>query len=241
MQSGHLRAALLKKEVKGGKYLVFFVDVTGKGYQFRAGKYATVSISSGEDDDYDLRRIFSISSPPGETGYLRFATTIRGDSDFKNRLMEMELGEKVDISPPLGGFFLISDTRRPVVFITSQIGITPVASIIGNEAALRSERIICLVYANQTAEDELFAEELENYRSTLDNYSISRLVSMDYPGNMGRIFSPNNLRQMFHGSNIDDAMFYVSGKPDFVNEVRRILTDNGIGSASIKTERFSGY
>lgn len=241
MQSGHLRAPLLKKELKGEKYLVFHVDISGEEYGFRAGKYATVSISSSGDGNFNLSRIFSISSPPDEAGTLRFATIAREESDFKRKLLELEPGDILDISPPLGGFFLISDRKRPVVFITSGIGITPVASIIGNEAAEGSGRNIWLIYANHSRDDELFADEIRRYSETLNGFNMTSLASGEYMNNLKETFSLRNLEPLISGCDLKSTMFYVSGKPGFVNEVRKTLMNDGIGSASIKTERFSGY
>ncbi len=241
MQPGHLKVPLLKKELAGSKYLIFYADTSGSRYPFRAGKYATVSISSGAGKEMDLKRIFSISSPPWESSFLRFATIIREGSAFKEKLLEMEAGETLDISPPLGGFFLISDRKRPVVFITSEIGITPVASILAQEAEEGSDREMCLLYANASSEDELFSEEIECLRESLANLNIARLASLEYVENPRETYSLEKLKSAFPGCDINAAMFYVSGKPKFVNEARRVLLNGGIGSASIKTERFSGY
>jgi len=240
VETGHARIPLLKAEVAKGRYIIIYLDSSESHYSFRAGKHATLSLSSGNNGNFDIRRIFSISSSPNRSDVLRFATEI-GDSDFKKKLAGMKPGEQVDVSPPLGGFFLISDRQRPVIFITSGIGITPVASIVNWCADEGIGQRICLVYINKNSEEELFMEELEGLASRLKNFSIVRITTGDSDESPSLTFSRVKLDTYAPDIDTGRAIFYVSGKPRFVHDARNALLSQGIASASIKTEKFSGY
>lgn len=238
MSQGHVTLPLKSIE-KRGDYIVFAADRRGSGYDFRAGKYATVSLSPGEGRSSGVAHIFSISSSPANDGELRFATEFNPDSPFKRRLSEMSTGDPVDISPPMGGFFMVSDRARPLVFITSGIGITPVASILKDYAESGSENRVHLAYLNTRGSGELFSGEMEELAEGHSKLSFQRIVDPEFRENLdqGRLLDAIRPK----GMESEKSLFYISGKPWFVSWARASLMSSGIAGSSIKMERFSGY
>lgn len=57
-------------------------------------------------------------------------TRIRETSAFKKSLLKIPVGSQVEIGPVQGGFILLEDPSRPLVFITDEIGITPFMSML---------------------------------------------------------------------------------------------------------------
>ncbi len=239
MTDDHVQVPLKEIERKGD-YMIFTLDTSGTGYSFRAGKSATISIPSRNGGDFDLKRIFSIASPPARENYMRFATIYREESDFKRRLSAMKPGDIVDVAPPTGGFFLVSDREKPLVFITSGIGITPVISVMHDAADQGRTQKITLIYVNSSESRELFLDELRQLEASVSGFSISRYMVGDTTGDLGKAISGRELRK-YAGSKLSDALYYVSGEPRFVYEARKILVGLGIGTASLKTEKFAGY
>ncbi len=231
----------IKSIQKVGKYIVFSLDTSGIGYTFRAGKSATLAIPSHGSDDFDLTRIFSIASSTDDTGTLRFATIFRKTSKFKTRLSMMEMGDMVDISPPSGGFFLISDRQKPLVFITSEIGVTPVISILNEAVKEKRDQRIFFVYLNATDSDELFMDEFEGLSAKSATIKVVKIVSNNALIDLEKTLSSPNLKRILGNIDTSSAMFYLSGKPKFVYDVRKVLASQGISVASMKTEKFSGY
>lgn len=240
MSEDHLRVPLKCLEREGG-YLIFRLDISGKDYVFRAGKTATVSISSANDGNFDLTRIFSIASRSDSRDELRFATIFREDSLFKKKLAGMKAGDILDISQPSGGFYLISDKEKPLIFITSGVGATPVISLL-NEAAIEGRKQpICFIYLNRNVSDQLFSEEFKALEQGENSVKIVNVVSEYVLDNLPEVLSKDSLGRLSEGVDLSRAMIYVSGTPRFVYDARKILVQQGIGTASIKTEKFSGY
>lgn len=239
MPADHFHMPLLGKREINGKYLVFTLDAGGSGYSFRAGKYATVSLPAVEEKQQS--RIFSIASSPNDPDTLRFGTIMREGSDFKEVLRNTSEGTLIDVSPPSGGFFLISDRSRPVVFITSEIGVTPVISIVKWAFEQGIEQRIKLLYMNGSPEDELFMEEFGKIAGSMKSMCIMNRILPLKSGNSGLDSISRCIGECISDSEAEEAMFYISGKPSFVLEARKAVREMGVGTASTKVESFSGY
>lgn len=222
------------------RYIVFKLDTSGSGFEFRAGKYVTLTIDAGEGKGR-TSRIFSIASSPLELGKIRFATIYREGSDFKNRLLQYSPGDLIEVSRPLGGFLPVSNSARPLIFITSGIGITPVVSIVRWSLSVEADRRMHLVYVNQTEDEELFMDELLEDLEGTELFSMTRIRSKESESELPVLLTQERLGEYCPDVDPDYAVWYVSGKPRFVYEVRKILQNSGISGASIKTETFAGY
>lgn len=220
------------------RYIVVNLDTGDSGFEFRAGKYATFTLRSG---DRSMSRIFSISSSPLDTGHVRFATIMREGSEFKETLARLVKGDTVEVSSPMGGFLPVSNRKRPLFFITSGIGITPVISILKWASVEDEEREIRLVYINEVPEDRLFYDEIENVRERMSDFSPTSIIVKNFQDRLIDILSTSSLEEYASGMDITRTMFYVSGKPAFVLAARKSLRNSGIQVASIKIENFSGY
>ncbi|BDC19423.1 FAD-dependent oxidoreductase [Acidianus sp. HS-5] len=157
------------------------------------------------------RRTFSIASTPWES-FIMIATKIR-NSPFKQKLLILKEGDEVKIEGPYQDEFVIKDSPKHV-FITKGIGITPVRSMV--LYLLKNSQDAAIYYQPDDDGVILFKEDLN---------SAMKIEQLD-----NKIFKENQ-----------DAMFYISGEPEFTKEATKIAVDNGIKPGKILVEPFSGY
>lgn len=117
------RLAERKEELPG---VWSFLFDKPSGFDFTAGDYTELEIDYPPNGG---RRWFSLSSSPGEE---RLQITFRlpkPHSEFKRRLIELKVGDTVNIAPPMGNFNLpLAPTKT--LFVAVGIGVTPFRSMI---------------------------------------------------------------------------------------------------------------
>ncbi len=220
-------------------------------YHYTAGQWHVVTIPATPEP---LTHHFTHSSSPTEP-YLEFTTRMRG-TEFKNALDALAPGTLVEMEGPFGMFTL--DTamsvgagkaptgapeghRRPLVFITGGIGITPVRSILRWQADSGMAWPAVLLYANSGEDTIAFREELDAMTEMLPSLRVVYVVSRPSPAWIGR---EGHIDAVMLAEELDDIaapMYYVSGPPSMVQSLRDILISQGVDRNSIKTESFEGY
>ena len=119
-------ATLKNKQEIASNTMLFTLDLP-EAITFKAGQFFFSKISSSDDDNnYDLNRHFSFVNPPEDNRIIEFATRI-SNSDFKQRLMKMEIGSLIEINGPAGKFTLPPEGSE-LIMIAGGIGITPFIS-----------------------------------------------------------------------------------------------------------------
>ena len=112
----------------------------------------------------DVRRSYSICSPPGEPS-LRVGVKRIPDGVFSTfATTELVVGDVLEVMAPIGEFTITTDTgeeARRSVMIAAGSGITPILSMIS--AMLRDEPAaeVTLIYGNRTSRTIMFHEDLE--------------------------------------------------------------------------------
>ena len=204
---------------------------------------------------------FSYSGSPTEQ-WIEFTTRLRG-SEFKNALDSLPLGAEVEWEGPFGGFTLGGPAKR-VAFLTGGIGITCVRSILrwladvtasggaagvlgaageASEASLVAPAVeeVALLFANRSEDAIPFRDELRELQRSLPVLRVIDVISQPgdgWTGYSGHI-DPEVLTKELPEP--QTWMYYLSGPPSLVQTMQQLLVGWGIGTGSIKTERFEGY
>lgn len=127
--------------------------------RYVAGQFIELTVPHDNPDNRGTKHWFTLSSAPGHE--LVSVTTKHADkpSTFKQTLWNLEPGEVVDMSEPMGDFVLPKDTSQPLVWVAGGIGITPFHSITQWLVDTNQERSIQFLYSVHTA-DELVFEKI---------------------------------------------------------------------------------
>lgn len=228
-----------KKEIAEGTLWLKF-GLLGKKIDFKPGQFFYIDlINPPYDDEKGSSRHFTIVNSPTDQGIIEMATRIR-ESAFKRSLAEFKIGTEVEISGPDGNFILPSDTKIPLVFITGGIGITPFMSMLSYIQENKLPYKITILYSNNNQKSAAFLSELKSWVEK--NPKIKLILTMtqepDFEGEK-RMIDAEFIKEYI--SDIDSAIFMLSGPPGMVTAINKELKKLGIDRQNIKTEQFAGY
>ncbi len=152
-----MKLKLVKKqdEAAGTKSFFFTAD---KNFSWQAGQYLYLTLG-------EITKQFTISSSPTEE-FIQVTTKIRKESEFKQALNNVQIGEEVEARAPFGTFALQSQESKNMghVFLAGGIGITPFRSMIKLNVDKGLRLPMYLIYSNSDSEF-VFKKELEKWQN----------------------------------------------------------------------------
>jgi len=205
--------------------------------RFAAGQYLELTVPQPRPDLAGDRRVFSITSAPGDPE-LTIGVRIRDDpSSFKRALPALEPGARVRATGVWGDFTLPRDPDARLAFVAAGIGVTP---FISHLAALGPRAADAeVLYSVKAASDLAYRDELAATGARVS------VLSPDDPGDLPEGWSwlgADALSAEVVHRAIPDATerhVYLSGSPTDVSSLRRAL--RAAGTRRIRTDVFLGY
>lgn len=183
---------------------------------FERGQYG-VFLHVDKDIEGRRMRAFTFTSNP-EHSTLEFTTIITSTpSDFKAKMIQLQPGDTMTVDGPMGRFTL--DEDREAIFITTGIGITPIASILTGTISTPMT-----LHYHEANENYLYNDRFTSEHLAVHLYS-----------------SKNEMTSAINQTMNDKAVYYVSGPMAFVTSIMELLQSAGIDKQHIKSERFTGY
>lgn len=219
-----------KLNLQGG--VTEFVFTTETPTEWRAGQYVHITLPHDNPDDRGIERWFTIVTAPYEQD-IAIATRIAPEngSTFKQELLNLNAGNKVETDQP-GGSFVIDDFTRDYVLVAGGIGITPFRSILAQAAKDGINTNITLLYANRDNSTKAYADELAKLAQNIKGLSVT-----DF-------FGDNHINEQVladAASKLNQPIFYVSGPEPMVEAFEKTLTEMGIPEERRKFDYFPGY
>jgi ferredoxin-NADP reductase len=232
---------LSSQEIADGTMAFDFVKPDG--FRFKAGNAVNLTlVDPPYTDGKGNTRTFSIVSAPSEPG-LVFATRMRG-SAFKRTLKSASMGMRAWLAEPGGAFTLDAADRRPAVFLTGGIGVTPFVSMSRQAAAEQLPRSIWLFHSNRRPEDAPFLEGLAALERANPNYRyIGTMTHMETSARTWsgeRSFIDHAMLKR-HLGDLPGALYYIAGPPSMVEAMQRMLDVGGVPADAVRTDEFYGY
>lgn len=212
-------------------------------FDFQAGQTMDITlIDPPETDGEGNVRTFSIASSPFED-QLMIATRMR-DTAFKRILSNARPGLEVDIVGPDGSLTLHKDAKRPAVFLTGGIGITPFLSIVRQAAHDKSKREIYLIDSNRRPEDAPFLDLLKDLAAECSYFHfIATMTKMEksYQSWAGEAGSVDAAMLSRHLPQEVRPVYYIAGPSQMVAAMRKLLLTAKVDDKDVRSEEFSGY
>jgi ferredoxin-NADP reductase len=205
-------------------------------FEYKAGQFMFVTIP-GENGE--LKKHFTISSSPTETGFIEFTKKLTGNP-YSTSLNALQLNDKVKIEAPYGRFTL-DEKFKEIAMLSGGIGITPLRSICKYVSDLQLENNIILLYGNNTVEDIVFKEELNQLQKENSNLKVVHTIVKppeNWHGYAGYIDAQMIKKEI---PDYKSRAFYTCGPPAMVKAMTELLTKLNVPSEQIKIENFSGY
>ncbi|WP_409329480.1 ferredoxin reductase family protein [Trujillonella humicola] len=135
------------------------------GLRFRAGQFAWLTLGGTpyqlEEHPYSFSS--SADSPDGSVAF-----TVKAVGDGSGEVARTEVGARAYVDGPYGVFTTERHEGPHVVLVAGGIGITPVMSILRTLADRGDRRPVLLVYANPSADEVIFRDELQELQQRLD-------------------------------------------------------------------------
>jgi ferredoxin-NADP reductase/nitrite reductase/ring-hydroxylating ferredoxin subunit len=225
-------------------------------FNYTAGQFAFFDIGGVYNDPKGPIRHFTISSSPTEN-FIMFSTRIR-DSPYKKRLSTLEEGAKVKVRGPEGKFVLHQDysKKRPAVFLSGGIGVTPFRSVLKYATDTQLPIKIIMFDSNRNRSNILFKEEFDDWADRNKNLKIIYTISEDedpgheqsssaakndWKGEYGRI-NKAMIFKYVDNNILDNSIFYICGPPSMLKAMQSLLQEElEIPKERIKVEEFTGY
>lgn len=203
-----------------------FVFQPEKPLTWQAGQFMHYSLPKPVGSKDDMKRFFTISSPP-HTGTPQITTRIT-ESDFKQALNSLRVGDSIEATDPEGDF-VWQDSAKPVVFVAGGIGVTPFHSILLDRAQKGMPLSVTLLYANR--DDQIvFKEELE---ALAKNHSELKIIYI-----IGKPLTATTIIEAI--PNAYGSLIYLSGAEPMVETIGDELKAK-MPEDQLKQDFFPGY
>ncbi|MEB6060306.1 globin domain-containing protein [Staphylococcus pseudoxylosus] len=196
--------------------------------KFEAGEYITVDVES-DKLEYRAKRHYSIIE--GDKHTLTFAVkkdvTDSHEGEVSTILHdEMEVGDTIDLSAPVGVFGIVNDTA-PQLFIGSGIGVTPLIPMFNDVA--KSNVKVDFIQNVESVQEIPFNSRIEHIVNNSDNASYI-IHDKQKSGYMDATY----LSQFIS----TDTEIYVCGGVKFLQSIITTLKEIGVEAQRIHFESF---
>ncbi|MEK7144066.1 MAG: FAD-dependent oxidoreductase [Patescibacteria group bacterium] len=227
---------ILKKKIKETDDVVTlkFLPEKGKIFSFFAGQFVMVELINNELSD--LKRAYTISSPPRENF---LSITVKKIGRVSGALHDLKTGDKIKTNEPQG-FFYPNNGAEELVFLAGGVGITPFYSIIKDFSQKGLDKNIHLLYSNKTKNDIVFFKELEKLSSEFRKFKITHFLTREkikHP-TIKEFERINSESLKKHLKFFDKKHYFICGPVGFVNGLWAELKKIGVKEDNIFTEAF---
>ena len=233
----------VKQETPNSVSISFIIPENLKEtFSFKAGQYITIRHNSNGNE---IRRAYSICSNPSSEVLKVGVKRVKGGifSEFANS--QLSAGDKLDVMMPGGKFILDPnpETSKNYAAFVAGSGITPVLSIVQTALEEEPNSTFSLVYGNQTEEETMFLNELEDLQRSYPKRLMIQLIYSREElgkalfGRIDRAMVNFLLKNKFR--DIDFHDFYLCGPETMIDIVSSTLKANHVNTKQIHYELFT--
>ncbi|MGQ3241367.1 MAG: benzoate 1,2-dioxygenase electron transfer component BenC [Shinella sp.] len=210
--------------------IVLELEVGAGAPAFLPGQYVNIDVpGSGQ------HRSYSFSTAPGEKRIGFLIKKITGGV-MSNWLERAELGGKLDLTGPLGSFYM-RKVERPLLFLAGGTGLAPFLSMLEVLASEQSQQQVHLIYGVTRDLDLVLVDEIEAYTGRLPNLTYSTVVAEAASSHPRKGWVTQHMpAEALNGGDVD---VYLCGPPPMVDAVRKHFDDNGVKPNSFHYEKFT--
>ncbi|MFM5521357.1 NO-inducible flavohemoprotein [Aeromonas jandaei] len=210
---------------------------------FQPGQYLSIKLVHPELKHHEIRQ-YSLSDAPNGRDY-RISVKREPQGQVSNLLHDrLQAGDKIEVMPPTGDFYLKADGKTPVVLLSAGVGLTPMMSMLNQLLASDHQAEITWLHACEHGRVHAFREDIRSKISQHTNLvsrvwyrepaeSDKRGEDYDFSG----IIDLNVVKARI----TPEAHYYFCGPLGFMQEVKRQLTEAGIPASQLHYEVFGPH
>jgi ferredoxin-NADP reductase len=203
------------------------------------GQHIDVRLTA--EDGYRAQRSYSIATPADGS---RVTITVERleDGEVSTYLTDvLVVGDQIELRGPIGGYFVWEPSRGgPLGLIGGGSGVAPLMAMLRARVSARSAVPVRMLCSWRTAEDVIYADELDAIARDADAVSITHTLTRSTPegwsGRSGR-FDREAISELAWPADME-PLTYVCGPTGFVEAVASVLVELGHEPGRILTERF---
>jgi ferredoxin-NADP reductase len=199
---------------------------------FTPGQFVSLTETIGGKK---ITRAYSIASAPGGNRF-DLCLNLVDDGLFSPRLFQMQPGDAVETSAPLG-FFTLRNSGRAAIFVATGTGIAPFRSIVHAELKQQTAREMTLVFGVRYESHIMYRDEFERFEREHPNFSFWPTLSRPEAGWSGRSGHVQGHLLQAIGER-RDLDVYICGLKAMVDDVRAILKSLGFDRKQIIFEKY---
>lgn len=215
----------------------------GSSLPFTQGQYLTFR---QEIDGVKLRRAYSISAGITDGTLEVGIKKVRGGAFSTWANETLKVGDTIEALSPMGTFHtpLKPEARHHYIGFAIGSGITPILSILRSTLAVEPNSRFTLIYANRTARDVMFREELEDLKNeNLTRLNIVHILKNDPTGIdlfTGRIDAAKLDAMFAQWIDVETAdAAFICGPESATETIADRLSHHGMAREAIKYELFA--
>jgi ferredoxin-NADP reductase len=214
-----------------------FERADGAPLAFVPGQWVNVLT---EPPSPELKRAYSIASPPSNTSRFDLAVTRVLGGPMSETLHAMQTGTCVRVIGPSGFFTREADDPTASIFVGTGTGFTPFRSMVGAALAAGSSAPMWILFGVRHEEDILYRDELDAWGRANPNVRVFITLSQPAEGWAGRRgYVQHHLPEIWAALGDPAANVYVCGLERMVKAVRELARGTlGIGRKQVHQERY---
>ncbi len=214
-----------------------FARVDGAPVELEAGQWVTLLLPLVPDGD--LRRSYSVASPPRRTPELEIAVTRVEGGAGSSWLHQMEVGQTLQVQGPQGFFVRGKGEGKAALLVGTGTGVTPLRSLLHDALSRGDQNPLVLLFGVRTRADLLYASELSDLAAKHPNVRLEPTLSRPDEAWTGRRgYVQHHVAELWKELP-PDAHAYICGLNRMVGSVRELLRGElGATREQVHSERY---
>lgn len=209
---------------------------------FKPGQYLGIYLKPDSFEYQEIRQ-YSLSAAPAPDRY-RISVKREPQGTVSNYLHDyLNTGDRVELVPPAGDFFLDVDSSTPVTLISGGVGLTPMLAML--ESLQQHNASVNWLHAAEDGRHHAFHEHVQqlchahsHMRSTVWYRQPSEQDRQQERYNFTGLMSLADVRDQIE---VPQMQFYFCGPTGFMQSVAQQLVDLGVDASQLHYECFGPH
>lgn len=203
------------------------------GFDYKAGQFIQFHIPDPDKKDHQLLRAYSLCSLPSDP-YLEFCIKLVENGRASNFFKSAKVGDTLTLDGPTGMFCLKDEVLSPLYFIATGVGLAPIMGLIRDALnAKKTVQPLKLLFGLRSEGDIFWLQRLDDFKQKYKNFDYQITLSQpsdNWHGLRERV-TKHLPEEIQTGSE-----FFICGKIEMIDEVRKFLIDHGVMRGNIHFE-----